>query len=232
MIINSIDIVNKYGVTIIDKTLGTREVTNYIDWLENSNTPNKVRKEKFKFNEIKVTLLVEAEDKTSLEEKVSNIINDCTNGSLKFDDIMYYYDVTLDNTDVKEICPIASELTLVYKGTYKYLPQVEKQFEAGSKVYSFEYEGNEETPCIIEITPTIGMTRLSIKVTTDDIITMYALEADKTIIIDDKSVTVDGVNKFNDVEMWEFPKVYPGTNKIVLGNTKCNVKVKYNPRFI
>ena len=232
MIINSVDITSKYGVTIIDKTINTREVTNYIDWLENSNTPNKVRKEKFKFNEIKVILLVEAVDKTSLETKVSDIIKDCTSGSLKFDDIMYYYDVVLNNSSVKEICPVASELTLEYKGTYKYLPQVIKTFEAGKSSYTFAYEGNEETPCVIEITPTIGITSLTLKATTEDTIKINALESGKTIVIGEKSVTVEGVSKFNDVEMWEFPKIYPGTNKIVLGNTKCNVKVKYNPRFI
>ena len=60
------------------------------------------------------------------------------------------------------------------------------------------------------------------------------LTANKTVILDGElqKVTVDGVNKYSDTDMWDFPRLKPGGNKITVNKNNCNIKIKYKPRFI
>ena len=68
----------------------------------------------------------------------------------------------------------------------------------------------------------------------DDPIIIINLTANKTVILDGElqKVTVDGVNKYGDTDMWDFPRLKPGANKITVSKNNCDIKIKYKPRFI
>ena len=94
--------------------------------------------------------------------------------------------------------------------------------------------GNIESPCIVEIIPSIDMIEFSIEGLSTDVITIKNLKKNNKVVIDgiNGSVKVGEENKFNDVELWEFPRIYPGVNDIKLSRSECSVIIKYYPRFI
>lgn len=232
MIVNNVDLVTTYGVTIISKEIQNSQVINYADWLENSIDPVKLKEERFQFSSINVTLLIEGGDETEVLTKISNILILCKSGELKFSDMDYYYNFSLNDNSNKKICPVSYELTLQLKAGYKYLGEVTKTYSNVSTI-ALNYEGNTDTRAIIEITPSIGIVDLVITGLTDSAFTVHALEMNKKLIIDVNSVTVDGINKFNDVQdMWEFPRLKPGTNNISLSNANCSITIKYKPRWV
>lgn len=69
-----------------------------------------------------------------------------------------------------------------------------------------------ETPCIIEITPKADLSEITLKGFGDDPIVVRNLVKGNTVVIDGVKgkVTCNGINKFDDVEMWEFPKIKLG----------------------
>lgn len=104
-------------------------------------------------------------------------------------------------------------------------------------------QGMRETPCVIEVTPPNGVISFTIKGVARDPVTGEAediliknLSAGKTVVIngEDDTVLEDGMNKFADTEMWEFPSLLPGENilSFVSSSVPCDVTIKYKPRYI
>lgn len=229
MIVNNIDLVSAYGVTIIAKDIQNSEVINYNDWLDNSLDPVKLKEEKFKFSQITVELLVEGDDEDEVLTKISNILVDCKNGILKFSDIDYFYNISLKDSSNKKICSIAYQLILSFQSSYKYLNQV---IETVNRLTSktIIVAGNIETSAIVEITPSVTIIDLAIIINSETI-TINNLTASKKIVITDKSVTELGINKFKDVDLWKFPRLKPGVNIITVSRNTCDITIKYQPRF-
>lgn len=99
---------------------------------------------------------------------------------------------------------------------------------------NFNVPGTSNIPAIIEITPSVDLIDLKIECLANDPIIIKNLHANKKIIIDSKEGTVleEGINKFKDVDLWEFPFLVPGQNKITLSKNSCNVAIKYEPRYL
>ena len=108
---------------------------------------------------------------------------------------------------------------------------------------TIDVQGDYETPCIIELTPSGAITTYTIKGAARDPVVGEAedimiknLSAGKTVIIDGEACTVteDGANKYADTEMWEFPTLVPGANVLtfVSSSVSCSVTIKYKPRYI
>lgn len=97
-----------------------------------------------------------------------------------------------------------------------------------------ENQGNLDTPVILRITPLSDMIDLSIKGFSQEPIIIKKLESNKTVVLDGESmtVTVGESNKFMDTELWEFPRLLGGVNKIELSSYNCIVIVEYKERFI
>ena len=103
-----------------------------------------------------------------------------------------------------------------------------------SKIIDINVNGNLTTPAIIEIIPTIDLVDITIEGLADDPIIIKNLTADKKVIVDGElqKVTVDGVNKYGDTDMWDFPRLQPGANTIIVNKNNCDIKIKYKPRYI
>lgn len=88
--------------------------------------------------------------------------------------------------------------------------------------------GTRECSCILEVTPTTATS-----VTVNDIV-LNNLIPNKTIIIDGykKTVTQDGVNKFMDVSLFDFPKLKPGINRFNISDITTKATLKYYPTYI
>lgn len=233
MIVNNVDLVTLFGATIIEKNFGSSEIIAYIDWLDSAIDPTEEKESKFKFSQIRVVLLIEGENETEILTKMSNIKAMSKKGTLKFSDIDYFYDIALDDSSYKRINTVAYELTLSYKSAYKYLGYItETMNQMATKVIAVS--GNTKTPAIVEITPSVDIIDIVINGFGSSDITINNLTANKKVIIDGENglVTVDGINKYDDTDMWEFPSLEPGANTITVTRTTCDIAIKYKPRFI
>lgn len=228
MIVNNIDMIATYGVTILEKDIQGSAVTNYYDWLDNSVEPTKLKDEKFKYSSIKVVLLVEGADEDEVLTKISNILVNCKNGTLKFDDVKYYFNISLTEHSTKIINNVAAELTLNFQSTYKYLDEVTNNYSTAS--FTVNCTSNIDTPCTLVLTVPIDTISISIQ-GFEDTITINNLKANTPVTITDKDVLENGITKFDDVDIWEFPKLKPGNNNITLSTSNCTTTIKYNPRF-
>ncbi|WP_233429138.1 phage distal tail protein [Clostridium cadaveris] len=94
--------------------------------------------------------------------------------------------------------------------------------------------GTEDTPAIVEITSSISLVDLIITGLADDPITIKNLTADKKIIIngEDGTVLENGINKFGDTDLWEWPRLKAGSNSITVSKNSCDITIKYKPRYI
>ena len=95
-------------------------------------------------------------------------------------------------------------------------------------------KGNMETPCIVEITPKADLSEITLKGFGDDPIVVKNLVKGNTVVIDGMKgqVTCNGVNKFSDVEMWEFPKLNLMRNDLIATRDICSIKVRYRLKFV
>lgn len=124
------------------------------------------------------------------------------------------------------------KLKLEFKGYSMKDEIVENINRINSK--TIEVPGTQITPVIVEITPATTLADITLEGLADDPIIIKNLTANKTVILDGElqKVTVDRVNKYGDTDMWDFPRLNPGTNTITVNKNNCDIKIKYKPRYI
>ena len=93
--------------------------------------------------------------------------------------------------------------------------------------------GSRDVPCIIEIYAKNNLINYTIKGFEENDIVIKTLEAGKTLVIDGISgfVVVDGVNEFDKVDLWEFPKLKEET-RFTFSDIKAKVTIRYVPMWI
>lgn len=233
MLVNEINVITKYDLILTKKEIQNGEILNYDDWLDNSIDPIQLQEQKIKYAIIKVDLFVDGADEDEVLIKISNIIQDCKEGSLKFNDSSYYYFISLTNSSNDKIIFNTYTLHLEFKTSYKYKDYVTETMNL-TTAKTITVQGNTETPAIVEITPTIDLIDLVLNGFGEDGITINNLTANKKVVIDGEAglITVDGVNKYGDADMWDFPILQPSTNTITCSRSTANITIKYKPRWI
>lgn len=233
MLINNIDI-SKYNARVLDVNIQNSSISNLSDFdIKNKLLPLFL-KSKVSLNNITVTLLINSLDKRQYYLDKSNLLSNMLDS----------FDIYFKDRNLKFKC------VLVNQADQPSLRQIRGRFQLTFIGYNLENEvietinritsktvdafGNYKVPIIMEITPVIDMIDLKITGLSEDPLIVKNLKGTKTIIIDgiNGTVTQDGINKFNDTDMWEFPFLVPGKNNILLSKDTCNITIKYNPRYI
>ena len=153
----------------------------------------------------------------------------------------YYYGIASIST-VKEEDIVESFIISIVADPFKYKDVISVVLENASSS-TLAVSGDYETPCIIELSPTGAITSYTIKGAARDPVTgevedivIKNLTAGKTVVIDGEAckVTENGMNKYGDTEMWEFPSLLPGSNVLTFQSSgaPCDVVIKYKPRYI
>ncbi|MGL5479400.1 MAG: phage distal tail protein [Clostridium sp.] len=162
--------------------------------------------------------------------RFSKIIKEC---SIQFPNSRIMYKSYLDNIGVPEqITQWDWQVRIKWNG-YKYskekVIQMKNEF---TKIINTE--GTMNSPCIIEINPDIDMIDLSLDGFVGGRIRIKSLSKNKTITIDgvNGTITEEGVSKFKDCDLWQFPKIHPGENEIILDKNSCEVVLKFSPRYL
>lgn len=233
MLINNIDI-SKYNARVLDVNIQNSSISNLSDLdIKNKLLPLFLQS-KVALNNITVTLLINSLDKRQYYLDKSNLLSNMLNS----------FDIYFKDRNLKFKC------VLVNQADQASLRQIRGRFQLTFIGYNLENEvietinrvtsktvdafGNYKVPIIMEITPVIDIIDLKITGLSEDPLIVKNLKGTKTIIIDgiNGTVTQDGINKFNDTDMWEFPFLIPGKNNISVSKDTCNITIKYNPRFL
>ena len=222
MIVNNsnanIDLRKKYkNVVWLSQTIKTRNVTTYVDWLEESFLPAKSKPNRYTDFEICIEMLVKGESKEECELTMSSIMSDFDSGELQLDNMNLTYDFDFKSEDSYKINLNAYSK----KG-------ILRTVEFTGKEKTLVMEGTTKSPAIVTITPDIALVSLTIKGITDEAITIKDIARNAKIVIDGQNCTIteNDRNILDKTDLWQFPRLMPGKNIITLDNS-CSVKIDY-----
>lgn len=230
MIIGDFNI-NSVNAKQLTFDIQSMDITNNSSWGENIS-PFFVENLKG-FKKINVTLLFSGTSREEILNNISKVINkmDVEKFTLKADGYSHLFICSLEKTEIiKTISKIRYTLQIELKAyEISEIKQIEEK-NITNKV--IDYAGTIETPLTMIITPlTAG--NLIIDGVSDSVIKINNVIANTDITINSISETVSqGItNKYNDTDMWEFPRLNLGTNTITF-SMAVNVIFKYEERFI
>lgn len=206
MLINNIDIAN-FNARILEVDIQNSSIETNKDITILKDLFPLFFSSKVGLNTIKVTLLVNSLDKRQYYLDKSNLLKNLIDPfELNFKDRNLKFKCVLaEHMDQASLKQIRGRLQLTMYGYNIENEVIEVLNKISSK--TINVKGNYKVPCLLEITPSIDLIDLSIAGTSEDIITIKNLQANKKIIVDGKegTITQEGKNKFADTDMWEFP---------------------------
>ena len=163
-------------------------------------------------------------DRIKNSTRLLNDLKDCT---IYKDGL--YYEVTLPEQDItpEEYGDEAEYLEIDLNLIHVKEPPIIKTITANTTIHI-----NSPKSCYadLEIRATIPIISYTIKIN-DTTIIVKNIKASETIYIGSGKVTTGGLSKMNDVEMWEFPLLMPGSNNITVNRSDVSLTIKYNERW-
>lgn len=230
MLVNNIDIVN-FKAMLVSKRIQTADVITFDDWLRNALNPLFLGKQE-QYKQIKIQLLIDDVSEESALNNISNLVKQLEQCTIKFDDLSFYYDCLIVNKSNERIIPGKYLLDVELKSSYAYKSIVTETLDHVSSK-TINVAGNLKTPAVVAITvptDTISVTINGLGST----ITVKNLKANIQVVIDGEACTVlqNGVNKFPDTDMWDFPILQPGANTISVDTSNCTLQIQYKPKFL
>lgn len=230
MLINNIDI-SVFGASVSNKLI--QPTTIEIEKVRVKDSFNQIDSKK-QFKKVSIKLLFEGENRDVINNNISNFMSKLINEvDIKFKNLSHFYHVYLVDHNVEDTnFDEWLYLNIEFVG-YEYSTQIVETMN-GITTKTINVPGNEETPAIVEITPSVTIADIVLTGLSDEPMTVKNLTGGKKLIIDGEegTVTVDGINKFNDTDMWEFPRLKPGANTITVSRNNVDINIKYKPRFI
>lgn len=231
MLVNNINI-STFKATLLSKDIQTAEIIIYDDWLRNALDPSYLGK-KEKYKPVKIKLLIEDTNEDSALNDISNLIKQLEKCVIKFDDLSFYYSCTITNKKHEQITIGRYTLDVELKSGYAYKDYIT---EIASRIASktINIPSNQETQAIVEITPSIDLIDIVVNGLSKDPIVIKNLKQGQKVIIngEDGTVTCNGINKYGDTDLWNFPKLVPGANTLSFSQSNCDITIKYRPRWI
>lgn len=231
MLINNIDI-SKFSGKVLDVDIQNSNILNEFEDI--NNLIPFFQKSRVKLNIITVTFLINSKDKRKYYLDKSNLLAEMLEPfEVYFKDRNLKFKCVLKGqTSQASLKQIRGKLQLTMYGY-----NIENEIEVDiNKILSKEITivGNKEVPAIVEVIPVVDIIDITLEGLADDPIKIKNLKQNKKVVLDGElqTITVDGVNKYGDTDMWDFPSLKPGVNIIKISRTDCNIKIKYKPRFI
>lgn len=237
MKINGTDVA-EYGVKQWNVTPAYAEIGNESEWITGAVSPV-LLKSTIGFKKMKVSVMISGSSRQEIWERAGKFISLLlTPSRIQLDGFSHSFYMYLSNASQAE-----TSLHRFHKATleligYEYGEEVEDSSQTGTlEIYN---TGTILTPAVVEIVPVINLASLTLTGLVRDNqtgeekdIVLSNLKNGKKIVLDGESglVTEDGVNKFADVEMWDFPTLVPGTNTVT-ADKDVLLTIRHKPRFL
>lgn len=156
----------------------------------------------------------------------SHLIAECRKCTIKTDDDSFEYLSVLTEFDIEETgVDFYNEVTLVFS-VIKRMPLFVCSFTGGG---TYRNVGSIESGARLTINPTKDIEELVVNG-----ITIKNLSANIPFIIDGilGEVKSNGINRFSDTDLIDFPKALPGNNVLEVSDNTCTVEVAFYPTFV
>lgn len=242
MIVDGKDLTKKFKgkIRFGQQTIQPRQIKTYTEWTEHSLNPNRQWNPEPQFFDVIIEMIVSGNTKTEAEILISDATSDFINGDIfKLDNAELSIRAEVTGIEKEFIKRWDYKVTVTMQGWEKSAGQ--HTVAINGTLQTVSIEGNQPTPCIVEITPSVDLASVDVDgiaynhISGDkETITIRNLKAGKTVIINGEDCTVlqEGANKFADTDMWEFPVLKSGANTISCSSDKCTVTLKYKPRYV
>lgn len=223
-------------VDVVERTIQTADGDIESEWLKSSLNPYESDDIQYQYKKISLVLDLHCKGPDDLEQLKSRLRKEFTKGTIKFSDMSCSYTGIAESLDFSQDVSIPGmyegELSIVFQA----IAEGEKVSESLSNATSktLQVQGDSDTPCVVEITPTVGLASLTITGLAEEIITIKNLSSGKKVILDGEKclVTQEGNNKFQDCDFWQFPRLKPGNNTITINQSSCSITITYKPRYL
>ena len=228
---------SQFKAKMIDRVISTNEVITIDDWLDGASAPTFIRQQE-KFKKISLTVVIEGKDENEVYMMFSKLAGELRFGTLAFDDMDLTFKVVLEGSATPErlkkgVYQVEFELKSAYG-----MGKEQRLSRAGGEASRFTINnpGTAETPCIIEITPSMRIGQITFQGFSDKAFQIKNLESGQKVVIDGEqcSITVgDGKDNFENFDGWGFPTLIPGINNLIVSSSLgYSMVVKYKPRYI
>jgi phage-related protein len=226
-----------YGIIGCDIDIQIAQITTYDEWLRKANAPTAVGyKETYKL--ITCKFFFRGDSKQSVTENISNLASSLKRCAIQPDNSEFMYDCTYDAVQqspskTQKYNGLQQVFTAQLQSGYAYKPSLTVTM-SNVTTQLINVDGNIETDAIVTVTVPINTISLTLTGFGEGNITINNLHANVPIIIDGEQclITENGINKFGDTDMWEFPSLKPGANTITTSASNCTIQIQYKPRWI
>lgn len=160
-------------------------------------------------------------------KKASILIESIKHSVIKYSNLFYSIEINEKNNELQKRAKDIYILNLEFK-----ILNVYEQEKSITTTKNTTININTPKPCYanLELTATTNVITYTVKIN-DEEITIKNIKANETIYICNGKVVAGGKSKINDVDMWEFPRLKPGTNNIIVNRADISLKIKYNERW-
>lgn len=238
MKINGVDVKEIYGVEQWNVTPAFSTLKNESEWNEGDLQPM-LFESTVGFKKISASIVIRGSNRDDIWKKsaefISKLLKPC---EIQFEGFEHYYDMVLVNaSQVEQSLRRWHKATLELQG-YEYGAEIAET--TNERTITINNIGNLKAPAIIEIVPLINLVDITITGAVKnlltgedkDIVIKDLINGQKTIIDGESGlVTQAGENKFNDVDMWDFPILRQGVNTITV-DKDVKLTVRYKPRYL
>lgn len=178
------------------------------------------------FRSLNITIIFYGDYKVA-SENISRFIEESSSAVFKYKDKSYDVNITEDDNVPVILNSNAVKLQLRYDVSNVY--EAEKSTTTNSNT---TITINSPKPCYANLEINSTLNSISCIVTVNDTeIKVNNIKGGETIYIGSGKVTAGGKSKINDVDIWEFPILKPGTNSIKVNRADVNLTIKYNERW-
>ena len=166
MIIDNVSIKN-FGAELLNLDIQNAELITKGEWLEKAHSPFVIG-QNFYYKKINIELLIKGIDREDILTKCSNLKNKLKKCTLKFHELQYFYDCTLENERIEKTVRVNRvRMFCTLNSPHAYKPQVTESLNR-ILIKTINVSGNLETPAIVEITPSVEAIDLVITGLSDD----------------------------------------------------------------
>ena len=127
------------------------------------------------------------------------------------------------------------KLEISFEG-YEYGDQISA---SGTSSVAVNNPGNVVSPCIVELTPTMGVPEIHLtgicrdRFTGEDMpVTIEDLVTGQTVILDGITGLITENGELKEVEAWELPTMNPGANTVTCDSDKIAITIKTLPLYM
>lgn len=233
MKVNNVDI-RKYNAKQLTVDLQPPTIAINSEWVEGAAVPQEFETQ-VTFGTLKLTILFRgsgrSEVQRAMSEFLSLLVSKC---ELQLDGYKGIYIGYLTSSSLEKTKAAGKYIMTLQFNGYMTDSEVFNVYKGVSNI-KFTTLGTRDTPCVIEVLPQVNLSRYVITGFGNDDIILTNLTKGKIIVIDGKTgtVTEDGINKFADCDMWQFPVLErKKENNISFSSSHCDVTIHYNPMWL